>query len=78
VLAQLDVERTVVDGAVARFDVVSHNLVERRALRPTALVTTRVGRKGLTHTPRLREPRVDAEAAIDAALVAWRTTKTTS
>jgi hypothetical protein len=62
VLAQFDVERTVGDGAVERLEVVSHDVVERCALRSTALVRARVGRKGLNHSPRLREPRADADA----------------
>jgi hypothetical protein len=41
-----------------------HDLVERCALRPAALVSARVGRKGLNHTPRLRESRADAEACV--------------
>jgi hypothetical protein len=58
-LAQLDVERTVVDGAVERLQVFPYDVVERR---PAALVFARVGPQGLTHVALLRELRADAAA----------------
>jgi hypothetical protein len=61
-LAQFDVERTVVDGAVERLQVVPYDAVERRPLRPAAFILASVGSPGFTHRIVLREGRATSGA----------------